>query len=71
MPLRTRLSASGAAGLFSWRKVKILPQNITRQKKSERRRLRYPAGLVNTHNHLPMVCYRGYADDMPLMEMAA
>jgi 5-methylthioadenosine/S-adenosylhomocysteine deaminase len=25
-------------------------------------------GLVNTHNHLPMVCYRGYADDMPLME---
>ncbi len=25
-------------------------------------------GLVNTHTHLPMVCFRGLADDMPLME---
>lgn len=25
-------------------------------------------GLVNTHNHLPMVCFRGLADDLPLLE---
>ncbi|MGA2527269.1 MAG: amidohydrolase [Smithellaceae bacterium] len=25
-------------------------------------------GLVNTHTHLPMVCFRGMADDLPLME---
>jgi 5-methylthioadenosine/S-adenosylhomocysteine deaminase len=25
-------------------------------------------GLVNTHTHLPMVCFRGLADDLPLME---
>ncbi|MBN2283168.1 MAG: amidohydrolase [Deltaproteobacteria bacterium] len=25
-------------------------------------------GLVNTHTHLPMICFRGYADDLPLME---
>lgn len=25
-------------------------------------------GLVNTHTHLPMACFRGYADDLPLME---
>lgn len=25
-------------------------------------------GLINTHNHLPMVCFRGLADDLPLME---
>src|SRR5664280_1080399 len=25
-------------------------------------------GLVNTHTHLPMVCFRGMADDRPLME---
>ncbi len=25
-------------------------------------------GLVNTHTHLPMVCFRGMADDIPLME---
>ncbi len=25
-------------------------------------------GLVNTHTHLPMVCFRGYADDLPLMD---
>ena len=25
-------------------------------------------GLVNTHTHLPMVCFRGMADDVPLME---
>ena len=25
-------------------------------------------GLVNTHNHLPMACFRGLADDLPLME---
>ena len=24
-------------------------------------------GLVNTHAHLPMVCFRGLADDLPLM----
>ncbi|HOG16024.1 MAG TPA: amidohydrolase [Syntrophales bacterium] len=24
-------------------------------------------GLVNTHSHLPMVCFRGMADDLPLM----
>ncbi len=24
-------------------------------------------GLVNTHAHLPMVCFRGMADDLPLM----
>ena len=24
-------------------------------------------GLVNTHTHLPMVCFRGLADDLPLM----
>ena len=24
-------------------------------------------GLVNTHTHLPMVCFRGMADDLPLM----
>ena len=25
-------------------------------------------GLVNTHTHIPMVIFRGYADDMPLQE---
>jgi 5-methylthioadenosine/S-adenosylhomocysteine deaminase len=25
-------------------------------------------GLINTHTHLPMVCFRGLADDLPLME---
>jgi 5-methylthioadenosine/S-adenosylhomocysteine deaminase len=25
-------------------------------------------GLVNTHTHLPMVLFRGYADDLPLMK---
>ncbi len=25
-------------------------------------------GLINTHTHLPMVCFRGMADDLPLME---
>ena len=25
-------------------------------------------GLINTHTHLPMVCFRGIADDLPLME---
>ena len=25
-------------------------------------------GLVNTHTHLPMVSFRGYADDLPLLE---
>jgi 5-methylthioadenosine/S-adenosylhomocysteine deaminase len=25
-------------------------------------------GLVNTHTHAPMVCFRGLADDLPLME---
>jgi len=25
-------------------------------------------GLVNTHTHIPMVMFRGYADDMPLMQ---
>jgi len=25
-------------------------------------------GLVNTHTHMPMVCFRGMADDLPLME---
>jgi len=25
-------------------------------------------GLVNTHTHVPMVCFRGLADDLPLME---
>ena len=25
-------------------------------------------GLVNTHTHLPMVCFRGMADDLPLMK---
>jgi 5-methylthioadenosine/S-adenosylhomocysteine deaminase len=25
-------------------------------------------GLVNTHTHLPMVCFRGLADDLPLTE---
>jgi len=25
-------------------------------------------GLVNTHTHLPMSCFRGLADDLPLME---
>lgn len=25
-------------------------------------------GLVNTHTHIPMSCYRGLADDLPLME---
>lgn len=25
-------------------------------------------GLVNTHTHLPMVCFRGMADDLPLPE---
>jgi len=25
-------------------------------------------GLVNTHTHLPMVCFRGMADDLPLMD---
>ena len=25
-------------------------------------------GLVNTHTHLPMVCFRGLADDLPLPE---
>jgi 5-methylthioadenosine/S-adenosylhomocysteine deaminase len=25
-------------------------------------------GLVNTHTHLPMACFRGLADDLPLME---
>ena len=25
-------------------------------------------GLVNTHTHLPMVCFRGIADDLPLLE---
>lgn len=24
-------------------------------------------GLVNTHTHLPMICFRGMADDLPLM----
>ncbi|HRS97780.1 MAG TPA: amidohydrolase family protein, partial [Smithella sp.] len=24
-------------------------------------------GLINTHTHLPMVCFRGMADDLPLM----
>lgn len=24
-------------------------------------------GLINTHTHAPMVCFRGYADDLPLM----
>ena len=25
-------------------------------------------GLVNTHTHVPMVCFRGLADDLPLMD---
>jgi len=25
-------------------------------------------GLINTHTHVPMVCFRGIADDLPLME---
>jgi len=25
-------------------------------------------GLINTHTHLPMVCFRGMADDLPLAE---
>jgi Cytosine deaminase and related metal-dependent hydrolases len=25
-------------------------------------------GLINTHTHSPMVCFRGLADDLPLME---
>jgi 5-methylthioadenosine/S-adenosylhomocysteine deaminase len=25
-------------------------------------------GLINTHTHLPMVCFRGLADDLPLMQ---
>lgn len=25
-------------------------------------------GLVNTHTHVPMICFRGMADDLPLME---
>ncbi|KQC08602.1 MAG: hypothetical protein APR62_04385 [Smithella sp. SDB] len=25
-------------------------------------------GMVNTHTHIPMVCFRGMADDLPLME---
>jgi len=25
-------------------------------------------GLINTHTHLPMVCFRGLADDLPLMK---
>lgn len=25
-------------------------------------------GLVNTHTHLPMICFRGLADDLPLMD---
>ncbi|NPV03477.1 MAG: amidohydrolase [Syntrophaceae bacterium] len=25
-------------------------------------------GLINTHTHLPMTCFRGLADDLPLME---
>jgi 5-methylthioadenosine/S-adenosylhomocysteine deaminase len=25
-------------------------------------------GLINTHTHLPMICFRGLADDLPLME---
>lgn len=25
-------------------------------------------GLVNTHTHIPMVCFRGMADDLPLMD---
>jgi len=25
-------------------------------------------GLINTHTHLPMVCFRGLADDLPLMD---
>jgi len=25
-------------------------------------------GLVNTHTHLPMICFRGLADDLPLTE---
>ncbi|OGP88585.1 MAG: amidohydrolase [Deltaproteobacteria bacterium RBG_19FT_COMBO_43_11] len=25
-------------------------------------------GLINTHTHLPMVCFRGMADDLPLMD---
>lgn len=24
-------------------------------------------GLINTHTHVPMVCFRGFADDLPLM----
>ena len=24
-------------------------------------------GLINTHTHLPMICFRGMADDLPLM----
>jgi len=25
-------------------------------------------GLINVHTHLPMICFRGLADDLPLME---
>ena len=25
-------------------------------------------GLINTHTHVPMVCFRGLADDLPLMD---
>ena len=25
-------------------------------------------GFINTHTHLPMACFRGYADDLPLLE---
>ena len=24
-------------------------------------------GLINTHTHAPMACFRGFADDLPLM----
>ena len=27
-------------------------------------------GLVNTHTHVPMVLFRGYADDLPLQELS-
>ncbi len=51
------------------------------EKRSDQKKASYPAkemidaggcivmpGLVNTHTHLPMVCFRGLADDLPLME---
>ncbi|MGA1847327.1 amidohydrolase family protein [Deferribacter abyssi] len=49
--------------------IKVLPENIKNDYKIiYRSNSAIFPGFINTHTHLPMVFFRGLADDLPLME---